>query len=387
MNNILSKQGRKLILLLFSLTTFFKVNSQVSFEFNAINEYAFNTREALNLVIVNNHTKTFPVFINGKIMDGNRQAVVEFKSHEFVLSPGSNIITPMTASLADVNFSNMDIAEIESRTGTYPSGNYQVCIWLECVSKDCGGAGQDAVTMEQMKCAPVHVENPTPLLLATPNDDAEIEETRPMFTWIPPSPVAGSASLNYTMMLVEIMEGQTKSDALALNRPLIEMEGLQQPVLMYPSDLDALEPGKSYAWQVRAYVGKTEIAKSEQWKFKIKKKEKEHYRYYNLDANISEIIKVKNGEKLFFIIHNDMGRTPDFRLNELNGTKTKARIERVIRDSASMEHDIYSTDLYSGGLTKYVLHIEPTVFQMAHYYELRVTLNDKETILRFEITE
>ena len=387
MINFSGNRIRKFILFFFALVSFFPLKGQVSFEFNAINEYAFNTKEALNLVIINSHPKTFPVFINGKIMDGNRQTVVEFTSQEVVLNPGSNIITPNNVSLADANYFNMDIAEIENRTGTYPSGNYQVCVWLQCVTRDCGGAGQDAVAVEQINCIPVHVENPTPLLLSTPNNDAEIEEVRPMFTWIPPSPVSGSASLNYTMILVEIMDGQTKSDALALNRPLIDMDALQAPVLMYPSDLSALEPGKSYAWFVKAYVGKTEIAKSEQWKFKIKKVEKEHYRYYHLDVNISEIPKVKSGDKLFFIIHNEMGKTPDFRLNELNGPEMQGRIERVIRDSASMENDVYSTDLYNGGLTKYVLHVEPGKFGIARYYELRVTLNGQEAVLRFEITE
>jgi hypothetical protein len=44
-------------------------------------------------------------------------------------------------------------------------------------------------------------------------------------------------------------------------------------MLMHPADLPDLEPGKSYAWQVQAYIGQTFFAKSEQWKFKVKKKE------------------------------------------------------------------------------------------------------------------
>mgnify|MGYP000197401752 CR=1 FL=1 len=245
--------------------------AQVNLEFNAINEYAFNTREALNLVAVNGHPKAFTVFANGRITDQSGVQVAEFKSSEIVLNTGSTIITPMTASLTDIRYFNQDIAEIENRTGTYPSGNYTICVWLQCVTQDCNGLGQDAAGMEQAKCTQVHIENPTPLLLATPGNDEQIDETRPMFTWIPPSPVASSASLNYTMILVEIMQGQNKSDALSMNRPLIQMEGISNPALMFPSDLPELERGKEYAWQVEAFVGRTSIAKSEQWKFKVKK--------------------------------------------------------------------------------------------------------------------
>ncbi len=273
MFNQLKLKIRNSALMLFLISSCSFLHAQVNIEFSAINEYAFNTRQALNLVIVNSNPKVFSVFIQGKITDGNGQMVVEFKSSEVLLSIGSTIVTPMNTSLSDINYHNQDIAEIENRTGTYPSGNYNICIWLNCVTQDCSGAGRDAAGMEQIKCTPVHIENPTPLILATPDNESEIEETRPLFSWIPPSPVAGSSNLNYTMILVEMMEGQNKADALNMNRPLIEMEGISNPALIFPSDLPELEKGKWYAWQVQAFVGKTPIAKSEQWKFKIKKKE------------------------------------------------------------------------------------------------------------------
>jgi hypothetical protein len=260
--------------LLFILLHIGFLKAQVQVELGPLNEYVFSTKEALNLVLVNNNAKAFPVYVQGKITDASGELVAEFKSAEVFLNIGANIITPMNTSMSDVNFHNSDIAEIEQRSGTYPSGNYQVCVWLTCVTDDCSGAGRNAVGMEQAKCMPVHIENPTPLILATPENDSEIEEKRPLFTWIPPSPVAGSSGLNYTMVLVEMLEGQNKADALSQNRPLIEAEGVGNPALIFPSDLPELETGKTYAWQVQAFVGKTPIAKSEQWKFKIKKEER-----------------------------------------------------------------------------------------------------------------
>lgn len=277
---------RKSALLFFLIISSCCLRAQVNIEFNAINEYGFNSKEALNLVIVNSNPKPFTVFVNGVITDANMQTVVEFKSSEIFLNAGSNIVTPINTGLADVNYFNHDIAEIENRTGTYPSGNYSICVWLTCVTQDCSEAGKGAAFMERPVCTQIHVENPTQLILASPENEGELEETRPLFTWIPPSPVAGSSNLNYTMILVEIMQGQNKTDALNLNRPLIEMSGILNPSLVFPSDLPELEPGKSYAWQVEAYVGKTSIAKSEQWKFKIKKKieKKDTFRYARLST-------------------------------------------------------------------------------------------------------
>ncbi|HEY1045982.1 MAG TPA: hypothetical protein VGF79_06045, partial [Bacteroidia bacterium] len=186
-------------------------------------------------------------------------------------NPGANLFTPMTLALTDVQYFNSDIAEIEAKTGTYPSGTYRICLWTECAQPDCNGAGQNAGSIEMPVCIQVNVENPTPLVLAFPTDKSEIDETRPTYTWIPPAPIAGIGGLNYTMTLVEMMDGQSKSDALAMNRPIIDMQGINASTMMHPTDFPELEAGKTYAWQVQAYVGNTFVAKSEQWQFKVKK--------------------------------------------------------------------------------------------------------------------
>jgi hypothetical protein len=236
-----------------------------------MNEYMFNTREALNLIVVNSGMKPVNVRFSGKITNRENGMVVKFATTSIRLNVGSNLISSQNASFESINYFNYDIEEIEKMTGTYPSGNYTVCIWSACSSPDCDGLGESAGYIEQPVCTNIQIENPTPLLLSYPTDNSEIIEIRPTYTWIPPAPVASSAALNYTMTLVEIYEGQTKSDALAINRPLIEWTGISNPILMHPSDLPALEEGKSYAWQVSAYVGQTYFAKSEQWKFKVYK--------------------------------------------------------------------------------------------------------------------
>lgn len=283
------------------------ISAQINLQFNAINEYGFNSKQALNLTIVNSNPKSFDVVLTGYIKDASNQTVVEFKSNPYTLSTGANIITPMNLGFAELNYSNSDILEIETKTGNYPSGNYTICVWSACVTPDCSGAGANAGSIETPVCTNIQVENPTPLILVTPENESEIEETRPLFTWIPPAPVAGSDLLNYTLILVEIMDGQNKADALTNNRPLIEMEGISNPSLMFPSDLPELEKDKWYAWQVQAYVGKTPLAKSEQWKFKVKKKEekKEVYQAVYLNQKNNPFVYNLNKDSLYIGIETD----------------------------------------------------------------------------------
>jgi len=388
MLNHLHRHIKKLAMLVFFICSGIYLQAQVNIEFNAINEYVFNTREALNLIVVNNNTKAFPVMVQGKITDAVGQTVAEFKSSEVMLNIGSNIITPMNTSLSDVNYFNQDIAEIESRTGTYPSGNYHICVWLICVSQDCGGAGQNAASVEQVKCTQVHIENPTPLILATPENDSEIEETRPMFTWIPPSPVAGSANLNYSMILVEIMEGQNKSDALSINRPLIEMEGIAQPSLMFPSDLPELEKGKTYAWQVQAFVGKTPIAKSEQWKFKIKKEEKkkDSSMYAVVSRNMdAAAYRIAEDGFLYFVFNDSKPTvTLNYEIMKSNLELIKSSVLKINYDEKE-SREVSITDLEFIGFGKFKINVGALNLRPGYYY-LHIISQDKEHFyLKFQI--
>lgn len=246
------------------------LNAQINIQFNAVNTYLFSSKECLNFVAINSGQKSVEVKFLIKI-DNNNNKVVDIESSNIVLNPGANVINANNLSIKNIQYYNSSLFEIEQKTGTFPSGSYTICAWSVCALPDCGGLGIGAGATEQVECLPIQVENPTPLLLSYPENNSEIEETRPVYTWIPPAPMASSSELNYLMTLVEINDGQTTSDALSINRPIIQAEGLVQNTLMHPNDIAALEPGKTYAWQVQAFVGRTYFAKSEQWKFKIKK--------------------------------------------------------------------------------------------------------------------
>ncbi|HEY1047873.1 MAG TPA: hypothetical protein VGF79_15640, partial [Bacteroidia bacterium] len=279
--------------------------------------------------------------------------------------------------------------EIEAKTGTYPSGTYRICLWTECAQPDCNGAGQNAGSIEMPVCIQVNVENPTPLVLAFPTDKSEIDETRPTYTWIPPAPIAGIGGLNYTMTLVEMMDGQSKSDALTMNRPIIDMQGINASTMMHPTDFPELEAGKTYAWQVQAYVGNTFVAKSEQWQFKVKKELKKiDYRYFDLNYSITGLQKFKLDDVVYFTISNDLGsKNPEIKVKELHSKSVNPEIRKVVKDSVNADHDVYSTDLSGSGILKYRMVITPDVFSMNKMYEMEIYFNDKKVLIRFEIAQ
>jgi hypothetical protein len=229
--------------------------------------------------------------------------------------------------------------------------------------------------MEQAKCTQLHLENPTPLILATPYNEAEIEETRPLFSWIPPSPVAGSANLNFSMVLVESMEGQNKSDALSMNRPLIEMEGLQNPALVFPPDLPELEQGKEYAWQVEAYVGKMPIAKSEQWKFKIRKKieRRETFRYAKLSSIQTTTFYSIPVTSLLCMSFEGLYNHSELKVSVYDDLNRPVRIDSKTIKTETFRPEEDTLSLVSFGDNKYIMDLEQLPLEIGQFYNITVT--------------
>ncbi len=95
-------------------------NAQLSMQFNAVNEYVFNSKEALNFTAINSNTKPFEAFFTGSIKKGNGELVCDFKTNPLWLQTGANVFTPFNLSMAELNFSDNDILEIETKSGSLP---------------------------------------------------------------------------------------------------------------------------------------------------------------------------------------------------------------------------------------------------------------------------
>ena len=336
------------------------LTAQINIQLNSFNLYYFNTKECLNFSAINLGLKSVEVQFNIKIDNADNNKIVEFKTSPVILNSGVNSINSMNVGIRDINYFNKDIYEIETKTGTFPSGNYKVCIWSVCSLPDCAGLGSGAGSSEQAECIQIQVENPTPLLLSYPENNSEIDEIRPVYNWIPPAPIASSSELNYLMRLVEVNDGQTPSDALMLNRPLIEVEGLVQNAMMHPNDVNPLEPGKTYAWQVQAFIGKTYFAKSEQWKFKIKKETiiKDTIKYAKVTGKIDAGEHKISEDGYFYFAFQDS--KPNYILECTLLNSEMKRLPNAIFEQGKFDtilrKEVFSTDITYAGEKKYRLN-------------------------------
>lgn len=193
----------------------------------------------------------------------------DLETHQSVLTAASGLFrVPTGATVVSVNSLepivynyNSPIVVDRTPNGPLPAGKYQVCYQLLRTSGETEG-----IVAED--CDEVAVEPLSPPLLTSPEDDSVVTVTQPNFTWTPPAPVSMFSDLSYDVIISEVNEGQSVSDAIEKNLPIQQAQGLRTPFLTYPLTGPQLDTGKTYAWQVVARNQQTYAAKSEVWSFR-----------------------------------------------------------------------------------------------------------------------
>lgn len=154
-------------------------------------------------------------------------------------------------------------------TGNYlPLGSYIACYRLFRQT----AKGPEPLADE---CVRVNISPLSPPLLNTPADKSVIETAYPQFSWLPPAPLDMFRNLTYDMLVAEVLQGQTPSEAIRYNTPVYARSDIRMPLEMYPSGYTRLDTGKIYAWQVIARNGTNYAAGTEVWTFSLAKQPKE----------------------------------------------------------------------------------------------------------------
>jgi len=151
-----------------------------------------------------------------------------------------------------------------SPEGFLPVGTFQLCYSMIRVD-------QEVSERLAEECETVVIEPLSPPQLVSPADSEAVELTRPLFNWIPPSPIQLFSNLVYDFNLVEVQSLQTGADAVQQNVPLETQSNLTVTNLQYAPSLPELDTAKLYAWQITAKSAGSEVARSEVWTFKVKK--------------------------------------------------------------------------------------------------------------------
>lgn len=180
------------------------------------------------------------------------------RTPEFIIRPGANPIPVAAARGAAIRFSNNRTGQLTGATRAFPQGDYEYCYSLTI-------SGSDNPPVEQ--CFDYTLEPFAELNLIDPYDKDKICDKRPLLTWQPLIPAIPGAL--YQLVLSEIKSGQSPTEALNYNLPLVNQSGVVSPVLPYPSIAPELESKKRYAWQVTAYKDRTILNRSQVWEFTV----------------------------------------------------------------------------------------------------------------------
>jgi hypothetical protein len=140
----------------------------------------------------------------------------------------------------NVNSDAVDLLEDALQTGMLPPGvyNYYVEVFYQGSS-----IGYDkGVNVVTNLLTSIDLIGPGNTLDQTPET---VFASNPYFQWF-------SAASSYDFALYEVMEGQLSPDEITSNLPEFEAMALGVTELIYPTYAEILEPGKTYAWQVKA---------------------------------------------------------------------------------------------------------------------------------------
>lgn len=270
MNDFLKLKGKmlSLVCLFFILSSSF---AQVVVMPHPIVGFQASSKDILNFDILYSSNQPVNVQFEAQLNDASGRNVVRFMSAVHTLKSGSNSFNPTSFNITSTKYFNQDISRIESYTKFLPSGNYSYCIFIRCVDQEEICRKVLNPENDHSACSDFTVEPTTPLLLNYPDDEAKLEitENRPNFNWIPPMPMGSDPNIRYTFTLVKMLDKQTPEDAIRRNRSLYKQSEINGISLMFPNQLEDLEVGAHYAWQVSAQIGKLQIATSEVWEFEI----------------------------------------------------------------------------------------------------------------------
>jgi hypothetical protein len=258
--NIYVRKIYVILILLILFFSFSKSSAQMSVILNQPPPNQLNIPDLWKLTLNNLSTTSYSVFLEATVDEATDGKILEARSKQFDLSPGLKIITVNNVPSASITYKNNRYKEVILRTGNAPAGNYTICVYVR--STNGNELGHDCINQ---------IVNPvSPPMNISPGDGDSISENHPQFTWLPPSPVSGNQRITYTLRIVEIIGSQLPPEAMKNNPAWFEKNDIITSPLVYPTSAQNLISGKSYAWQVVAFIDGNNSGSSEVWKFTMK---------------------------------------------------------------------------------------------------------------------
>jgi len=215
-----------------------------------------------NMALVYAGNSNIDVFISLTLLSTkDNQPLLRATTRPIVLSRGTKQINAADVSPVQYNYLSPIFNTDRDPNGFLPVGNYKACY---TVFK--GGEGGEPLAED---CIPVEVQPLSPPQLNLPADTALLETHYPQFNWLPPSPLNLFSNLTYDMLVVEVLPGQSPSEAIQKNIPFYNISGFKDLVHLYPASNKAFDTARVYAWRIIARNENEFAAQSDVWTFRV----------------------------------------------------------------------------------------------------------------------
>lgn len=142
---------------------------------------------------------------------------------------------------------NQELVTLASQTGLLPSGTYNYILKVYDENGDLiGGDEVDNDFMNEINnidlVSPGTALDESPQILAN---------QYPYFQWF-------SNANSFDFAIYEVKPGQRSAENIVTNVPVYEEKGLSSPFYNYPNHAEILQEGKTYAWQIKAYINSSQ---------------------------------------------------------------------------------------------------------------------------------
>ncbi len=216
-----------------------------------------------NMVLVNSGNSTVLARVSLVLLDvqNNNQPVLTATSAPVSIANGARQL--QARDLGPIQYAySIPASRIDmDPNGMLPAGRYQACYTV--VNSQKGN-----ITLVE-NCIQVNVDPLSPPLLNTPANEDKVITPYPQFTWLPPTPIGLFNDLAYAMIVVEVLPGQGKADAIQQNIPVNNAVFTKDLFWNYPASGRALDTARLYAWRIVALNNGKAVAMSDIWTFRV----------------------------------------------------------------------------------------------------------------------
>lgn len=240
----------------------YKAHAQVNMTLQVPPAGVLVKNQLWNLILVNSGSSNLLVQVNLVLLDvQTNQPVITATSAPVSLGKGAKQLQVRDLSPIQYAYS-IPAARVDmDPNGMLPAGRYQACYTVVNVEKG-------NITLVE-NCIQVNVDPLSPPLLNTPANEDKLMTSYPQFTWLPPTPLGLFNDLGYAIVVVEVLPGQGKADAIQQNIPLNATVYTKNMFWNYPASTRALDTGRLYAWRVVALNSNKPVALSDIWTFRV----------------------------------------------------------------------------------------------------------------------